>query len=456
MRQARASLPNEALNMEEIKFWLRIMQEHTVFIKAGLPNEAEDYVEAVKEFHRAFCSLSQKAERLKGSKKANDLLLEIMNVVEEFCHYQRKLLSDKMNAKLGGAHYPFFFDHIIRETMYFLAMVKQIEATEVLYRNGSQTKEVVVWLRFMADHTKLIYHHLDPSERRLLKMAMEFIELFDNLVLESRDIASMLYCHKGEIQAFRRFLLDVRTDIQRLRDFKQMTAELISDCRVLSMISADLVEHMKRESEHFLMLLTLMEKGLLKHCPEVFEDDVESAKWEEQGRVDDEQEVEENDQAEMLKESEANISFTGEERMEMVSASPEEDLKEAVEMLSETTIEQDNEPLIAVMSVEGAENTRVSEDEKEEQKQQEEQVEIVAENQEHIAPIGEKVEEPVEETMSVEPAMNPSVPKEKVYAKASDYKYMPSKFGLKTPIEKLKEKELKSKTQNKIRPLGKK
>lgn len=453
MRQARASLPNEALNMEEIKFWLRIMQEHTVFIKAGLPNEAEDYVEAVKEFHRAFCSLSQKAERLKSSKKANDLLLEIMNVVEEFCHYQRKLLSDKMNAKLGGAHYPFFFDHIIREAMYFLELVKQIETTEVLYKNGSQTKEMVVWLRFMADHTKLIYHHLDPSERRLLKMSMEFIELFDNLVLESRDIASMLYCHKGEIQAFRRFLLDVRMDMQRLRDFKQMAAELISDCRVLSMMSADLVDHMKRESEHFLMLLTLMEKGLLKHCPEDFEDDVEPANWEEQERINDEMEVEEHDLVDMLKESEANLSFTGEERMEIVSTPPEEDLKTAVDMLSETTLEPDNEPLIAVMTVESAENTRVSEGEKEEQEQQQqeqEQVVIVPENQEPIA----VVEEKIEETIPVEPVSISSIPKEKIYAKASDYKYMPSKFGLKTPVEKLKEQ--KSKTQNKIRPLGKK
>ncbi len=444
MRQARASLPNEALNMEEIRFWLKIMQEHTIFIKLGLPNEVEDYVEATKEFHRAFCSLSQKAERLKNSKKANELLVELGNVLEEFCHYQRKLLSDKMNVSLGGAHYPFFLDHVIRETMYFLALVKQVETTEILYKNGSQTKEMVLWLRFMADHTKLIYHYLDPSERRLLKMSMEFVELFDNLVLESRDVASMLYCHRGEIQAFRRFLLDVRTDVQRLRDFKQMIAELISDCRVLSIMSVDLVDHMKRESEHFLMILALMEKGLLKHCPEGFKDDVEDANWEEQERIDDELEIEETDLADMLEESEANLSFTGEERMEIVSNQQEEDLKAAVDMLTENGNE--DEPLIAVMQLESSENVRISEVEKEKK------VKIAPENQASIAEIEEKVEEKVEDTIPVEPG----VPKEKIYAKASSYKYMPNKFAGKTPEEKLREKTQKEKMQNKIRRLGKK
>lgn len=446
MRQARASLPNEALNMEEIKFWLKIMQEHTIFIKLGLPNEAKDYVEATKEFHRAFCSLLQKAERFKSSKKASEVLTELSNVLEEFCHFQRKLLSDKMNGCLGGAHYPFFFDHLIRESMYFLALVKQVETTEVLYKNGSQTKEMVLWLRFMADHTKLMYHYLDPSERRLLKMSMEFVDLFDNLVLESRDVASMLYCHKGEIKAFRRFLLDVRIDVQRLRDFKQMTAELISDCRVLSIMSVDLVDHMKREAEHFLMVLILIERGLLKHCPEGFQDDVESANWEEQERIDDELEIEETDLGEMLKESEASPPFTGEERMEMVSKQQEEDLKVAVNMLSETALETENdadEPLIAVMQLESAENIRVGEVEKEEQ------VELPPENQEPIAEVEEKVEE---ETIPVEPV----IPKEKIYAKASNYKYMPNKFAGKTPEEKLREKVQKEKIQNKIRRLGKK
>jgi hypothetical protein len=453
MRQARASLPNEALNMEEIKFWLKIMQEHTIFIKLGLPSEAKDYVEATKEFHRAFCSLSQKAERLKSSKKASEVLTELGNVLEEFCHYQRKLLSDKMNGCLGGAHYPFFFDHVIRETMYFLALVKQVETTEVLYKNGSQTKEMVLWLRFMADHTKLMYHYLDPSERRLLKMSMEFVELFDNLVLESRDVASMLYCHKGEIKAFRRFLLDVRIDVQRLRDFKQMTAELISDCRVLSIMSVDLVDHMKRESEHFLMILTLIERGLLKHCPEVFEDDVEPANWEEQERIDDELEIEETDLAEMLEESDDSLNLTGDERMELVSKQQEEDLKAAVDMLSGTALETDNdaeEPLIAVMQIESAENSRVSAVE------EEKQVEIVLENQEPVAEIEEKLEKKIEEKLEDTIPVEPILPKEKIYAKASNYKYMPNKFAGKTPEEKLREKTQKEKTQNKIRRLGKK
>jgi len=193
------------------------------------------------------------------------------------------------------------------------------------------------------------------------------------------------------------------------------------------------------------MILTLIERGLLKHCPEVFEDDVESTNWEEQERLDDELEIEETDLAEMLKESESTPGLTGDERMELVSKQQEADLKAAVELLSGTALETDNadEPLIAVMQLESTENSRVGEVEKEEQ------VEIVLENQEPVAEIEEKVEEKLEDTI-------PVVPKEKIYAKASNYKYMPNKFAGKTPEEKLREKAQKEKTQNKIRRLGKK
>jgi hypothetical protein len=263
----------------------------------------------------------------------------------------------------------------------------------------------------------------------------------------------MLYCHKGEIKAFRRFLLDVRMDVQRLRDFKQMTAELISDCRVLSMMSVDLVDHMKRESEHFLMILTLIERGLLKQCPEVFQDDVESANWEEQERIDDELEIEETDLAEMLNENESTLGLTGEERMELLSKQQEADLKEAVELLSGTAMETDNaadEPLIAVMEMESVENSRVSE------VKEEKQVEVVLENQEPVAEIEEKAEEKIEEKIEDTMPVEPVVAKEKIYAKASNYKYMPNKFAGKTPEEKLREKAQKEKVQNKIRRLGKK
>lgn len=479
MRHARAVLPNEALNMEEIKFWLKIMQEHTTFIKVGLPSEANDYIDAVKEFHKAFSSLLQKTERFKNNKKLNTLLTEISSVLVEFCNFQRKLLSDKMNAKLGGAHYPFFFDHIIRETEYFLVVIQQIETSDVVYKNVSQTKEIVVWLRLMSDHVKLICHYLDPSERRLLKMSMEYAELFDNLVLEARDVASMLYCYKGEIAAFRRFLLDVRLDVQRVRDFKQMAAELISDCRLLSIMSVDLVDHMKRESEHFLMVLTMIEKGMVKHCPEVFQDDAEGMNLNTQERLDEEVIINDSeDDAEETDDHAEELSFAGEERIKKDMTEHYADTPKAVElgemglMPKEENITDhwEEEPLVAIMPMESEENTRICESI---EASAEENVKDVLKEEKEIAPEPEKPAEKKASPKEPEPIKEPIVPvqdidsqavesvgetpsviREKVYAKASDYKYMPSKYAGKTPTERIKEKY--QKTQNKIRPLGKK
>ena len=88
MRQARVSLPyNEAINKEEMKYWLTIMKEHTVFIKAGLPMENADLRDEAKEFGKAFSSLQSRLEKLKNQKQCENFHEETCQVMEAF--YQK-------------------------------------------------------------------------------------------------------------------------------------------------------------------------------------------------------------------------------------------------------------------------------------------------------------------------------------------------------------------------------
>lgn len=415
MRQARAAnLPNETLYIEEIKFWLKIMQEHTKFIRAGLPDEATDSLDEVKEFNRAFSSLMQKAERLKSVKQSGAFIAEICSVMEEFCRYQRKILAVKLCCKLGGSNFPFFLDHVLREAQCFLDLLKRMQGSEAALKVGAHTREVVIWLRFMADHTKLICHYLDPSERRVSKLAAEFSELFDNLVLEGRDLASMLYCQKAEIRAFHRFLLDVRMDVQRLRDFKKMAEDLISDCRLLGIMSVDLAAHMKREAEHCLLMIALMEKEIVKHCPDVFKDDIDLEMWSERERMEDffdeahGQVMPEREEAITLPEETNLVQVSmADERTESI-AEPEytQAVPEAVLAPPKEVALPLEEPVIAILSPEAAAGVM------------EKHREVIPQNEDHL------------------PQAEEAGKKEKLYAKASDYKYMPNKLAGKTPGER--------------------
>lgn len=451
MRQARAvPLPNETLHIEEIKFWLKIMQEHTVFIKAGLPADAKDYIDASQEFCRAFTSLGQKAERLKSVKQSSAFTDEALSVMAEFQRYQRKLLAEKLCCKLGGSLFPFFLDHITREGDCFLELLGRVKETEAP-KGISHTRQIVVWLRFMADHTRLICHYVDPSERRIAKMAAQFAELFDSLVLEGRDLASMLYCHKGEVRAFRRFLQDARLDVQRLRDFNKMAEDLIGGCRLLGIISAELAAHMRREAEHCLLMIALMEKEIVKHCPDDYRDDLAEEAWPQCERTEDEGGKDRPEEPEApcaqpeAWEAPETVQAAGDEREETPQPLSREEPQESwaepvmVDFTSEPAPEEEyprsEAEVVALVEAEKAEQQAPVKAQIEAREKPLEEPETTAAEPEITAPA------PVETQAAPEPPPQ----KERVYAKASDYKYMPSKYAGRTPGERAdkKKKELK-------------
>lgn len=266
--------PLEPLNIEELKFWLQIMQEHALFIKAGLTSGDSGLIDEAQEFHQEFGSLLQRVERTKSIKQCTELVAEIYTAVKEFYCYKRELLQAKLAGRLGGSNFPLFLDHISREAEYFLRLLDRMRSGRVILKESSQTQESVFWLRLMGDHAKLISHLLDPTERGLIKVANEFSVQFDHLVLQGRDFASMLHVHEGEVRAFRRFILDVRTDVQQLRDFKKAAHDLIIECRLIGLIPEMLADHLRREADHFLMLLAMMERGLMKHSDDFLLEDI--------------------------------------------------------------------------------------------------------------------------------------------------------------------------------------
>jgi hypothetical protein len=141
----------------------------------------------------------------------------------------------------------------------------------ILERISASKKLVVVkaleadfWLRLMADHTKFIAARIDPSERSLMNVDQGYETEFDNLSMQARDYVSFLAHRPIELPAFDRFLQDSRVATTRLRDFKQALYDMISANRMLSTLPAAMADHVRREADHFLLMLSLMEKGVIK------------------------------------------------------------------------------------------------------------------------------------------------------------------------------------------------
>ena len=266
--------PLEPLNLEEVKFWLRIMQEHALFIKAGLPCDQTEFIDEAQAFEQEFESLRRRAETVKSDRKFTELINDSQVLVKEFYLFKRKLLHMMLECKLGGCNFPLLLDHIAREAEYFMRLLDKIKSGKVPVNGGTKAQENAFWLRIMADHAKFISQLLDPSERNLINTANAFSEEFDNLFMQGRDFSSMLQGYT-EVAAFKRFMQDARAATVRLRDFKRAAEEMIDECRLVGLIPALLADHVRREADHFLMIMTMMEKGIMKNMPIVAIEEME-------------------------------------------------------------------------------------------------------------------------------------------------------------------------------------
>ncbi|WP_371375316.1 DUF2935 domain-containing protein [Sporomusa aerivorans] len=255
-------LPVPPLDLEEVKFWLHIMEDHALFIKTGLPYDKTDLIEEAASFEREFADLRVRADRLQGDKKFSELITDTIGSLKEFIRFKKLLLEMSLVNTLGSALPPLFFDHIIREAEYFMAILEKM-------REGKrftviQALEVDFWLRIMAEHTKFIDNRIDPSERSLLGVVRGYEDEFDDLTMQGRDYVSFFEHQSQDLPAYSRFLQDSRTATARLRDFEQAAYDMIVKNRMLSTISATMADHFRREADHFLLVLTMMEKGVIK------------------------------------------------------------------------------------------------------------------------------------------------------------------------------------------------
>lgn len=256
--------PLEPLNLEEVKFWLRIMQEHALFIKSGLPCDQTEFIDEAQAFDQEFESLRLRAERVQGDRRFTELVNDTLVLVKEFYNFKRKLLFMMLECKLGGSNFPLLLDHMSREAQYVIRLLDKNKNNKILINGGTKAEETGFWLRIMADHAKFMSHLLDPSERNLIITANAFSEEFDDLFMQSRDFSSMLHGYL-EVAAFKRFIQDARAATLRLRDFKRAAEEMIEECRLVGLIPAELADHVRREADHFLMLMVMMEKNLTKN-----------------------------------------------------------------------------------------------------------------------------------------------------------------------------------------------
>lgn len=252
--------PVPPLNLEEFKFWLRIMEEHALFIKAGLPCDNAALLGEADTLAQELAALRARAEAVQSPRKFTELVADTATVVGDLYRFKRQLLHLVLTCQLAGCNFALVLDHMSREAEYFLQLLATLSGGQPLYQ-VTGAREVAFWLRLMADHADFMSHRLDPSERPLVETADNFGSEFDELFLQGRDFASMLRGEAGEVPSFRRFLQDVRVSTLRLRDFERAVEALACECKLVGLVPPLWADHVRREADHFLLVLAILEKS---------------------------------------------------------------------------------------------------------------------------------------------------------------------------------------------------
>lgn len=251
-------------SLEEIRFWSRIMKEHSLFLKLGFACDDTMLIREAERFYSIFEDIQNRALAFSDDVDPQtifDFNTVVHHAVAHILAYKRKVLGLILQCKIGGNNFPLLVDHISREAAYFMKRLEQLNTGNLDPLPDAVINENVFFLRIMADHAKFINHLLDPSERKLVDQAREFSHDFDQLLFQAIDLDSMRP-QSQTVPLLEQFVDQNRVSVRQLRDFKKTAHELIEACKIKSLIPPLLADHVFREASHFLEILDEFEFAL--------------------------------------------------------------------------------------------------------------------------------------------------------------------------------------------------
>ena len=287
------------LSLELHLFFARIMKEHALFLEAGFTPANEEFVRKADFYKRGFESVLRRAIGLSHG-ITDQSVLESGELFTEFtanaerqtqcftgipidreltamaarlrcggpcrvspvlCRQVRQLnetalrlldgligfkettLKRVLACRMFTMNYPLLLEHIIREAKLYRTFLRDAERCCL---DGQTMKETeVFWNQIMMEHAQFIRGLLDPTEDALIKTSDAFAQEDAALLARAREANDAAM---GRQEALKETL--------RFRDFKTAGVQGITGCKIRSVILPLLADHVLREANHYLRLLS--------------------------------------------------------------------------------------------------------------------------------------------------------------------------------------------------------
>ena len=169
-----------------------------------------------------------------------------LKLLDGLIDFKKRVLDGMLSCKLFTVNYPLLIEHIIREAKLYRSYIKDLELNKNINKESIRKTELF-WDRIMMVHSLFIRGLLDPSENELISTSNKFANEFCELIQKVDDATDMTIPSVTS---------DTLMETIKLRDFKKAGTRGIVDCKIRSIILPLLADHVLREANHYIRLLT--------------------------------------------------------------------------------------------------------------------------------------------------------------------------------------------------------
>lgn len=295
------------LSLETHLFFGRIMKEHSLFLLAGFPAKETEFIQRADQFREEFedglrrtvkladgivsksvlnsgeivtkftkkaecqtknltgipidIKITEAEEQLRaGSRvtvnreivsRVRMLNRQILRSLNGLIAFKEEILREVRRCRLYTANYPLLIEHILREAKLYRQIISNLERRGRISSPDLRSLELF-WNQIMMEHAQFIQGLLDPTECELMETANEFAKDYCRLLEEAKE---------QDQKAMNALTSKTLQTTKRYQQFKTAGTEGITGCEIRSVILPLLADHVLREANHYLRILTQAQKG---------------------------------------------------------------------------------------------------------------------------------------------------------------------------------------------------
>ena len=295
------------LSLETHLFFGRIMKEQSLFLLAGFPAKETEFIQRADQFREEFEDALRRTVKLADGIVSKSVLnsgeivteftkkaecqtknltgipidIKITETEERICAgsrvtvnreivsrvrmlnrqilrslngliaFKEEILREVRRCRLYTANYPLLIEHILREAKLYRQIISNLERRGRISSPDLRSLELF-WNQIMMEHAQFIQGLLDPTECELMETANGFAKDYCRLLEEAKE---------QDQKAMNALTSKTLQTTKQYQKFKTAGTEGITGCEIRSVILPLLADHVLREANHYLRILTQAQKS---------------------------------------------------------------------------------------------------------------------------------------------------------------------------------------------------